>query len=40
LDTLIDIASETEGALAVVNAKGELVGEINQSMILKAMRTK
>ena len=40
LDTLIDIASETEGALAVVNDAGELVGEINQSMILKAMRTR
>jgi len=40
LDSLIDIASEFEGALAVVNANNQLVGQISQSMILKAMRTR
>ena len=40
LDSLIDIASESEGALAVVNSDNQLVGQINQSIILKAMRTR
>ena len=40
LDALIEVASSTEGALAVINAEGELVGEISQSMILRAMQTK
>ena len=40
LDSLIDLASESESPLAVVNEAGELVGEINQSMILKAMNSR
>ena len=40
LDSLIDIASESETALAVANDEGELVGEINQTMILKAMNSR
>ncbi len=37
LDSLIDIAISTPGPLAVVNQAGEVTGEIDQSMILKAM---
>ena len=40
LDSLIEVASSTEGVLPVVDDQGELVGEISQSMILKAMSTK
>jgi len=40
LDSLIEVASESEKALAVVNSDGQLVGEITQSMFLKAMSTK
>ncbi len=37
LDTLIDIAIEANGPLAVVDDEDKIVGEIDQSMILKAM---
>lgn len=40
LNALLDIASETEGSLAVVNSSDEIIGEINKSMILKAMNSK
>jgi len=37
LDSLIDIATQTSGPLAVVNEDDVVVGEIDQAMILKAM---
>ena len=37
LDSLIDLATQTTGPLAVVDDDGQIVGEIDQSMILKAM---
>jgi len=37
LDALIDLAIKTQGPLAVVDARGDIVGEIDQAMILKAM---
>ena len=37
LDTLIDVAIEANGPLAVVDQNDNIVGEIDQSMILKAM---
>ncbi|MCP3690434.1 MAG: hypothetical protein GY784_18680 [Gammaproteobacteria bacterium] len=37
LDSLIDLAIEAQGPLAVLDECGKLVGEIDQSMILKAM---
>lgn len=37
LDKLIDIAINTPGPLAVINQAGEVTGEIDQAMILKAM---
>jgi ABC-type proline/glycine betaine transport system ATPase subunit len=37
LDTLIDVAIEANGPLAVVDQENNIVGEIDQSMILKAM---
>jgi len=37
LDTLIDIAIAANGPLAVVDSEDRIVGEIDQSMILKAM---
>jgi glycine betaine/proline transport system ATP-binding protein len=37
LDSLIDIAIEANGPLAVVDSDDRIVGEIDQSMILKAM---
>ncbi len=40
LDSLIDLAAESESALAVVNDEGQLVGELNQSVMLKAMNCK
>ena len=40
LDTLIDLASDSDVPLAVIDSEGQLVGEINQSMMLKAMNSK
>ncbi len=40
IDSFIDLASNTPGPLPVVDSQGNLVGEISQSMILKAMNTK
>ena len=37
LDALIDLATQTMGPLAVVDDDGNVVGEIDQAMILKAM---
>ena len=37
LDTLIDMAIASEGPLAVVDEQGQIIGEIDQTMILKAM---
>jgi len=37
LDSLIDMAIASEGPLAVVNEQNQIIGEIDQSMILKAM---
>ena len=37
LDSLIDIATQSEGPLAVINDEDQIVGEIDQAMILKAM---
>ncbi len=37
LDSLIDLAIQTQGPLGVVDERGQLVGEIDQAMILKAM---
>jgi glycine betaine/proline transport system ATP-binding protein len=37
LDSLIDIVIAANGPLAVVDPQGQIVGEIDQSMILKAM---
>jgi glycine betaine/proline transport system ATP-binding protein len=37
LDSLIDVAIEANGPLAVVDQDNNIVGEIDQSMILKAM---
>ncbi|MFT5113989.1 MAG: glycine betaine/proline transport system ATP-binding protein [Parasphingorhabdus sp.] len=37
LDTLIDIATRSNTPLGVVNSEGQVVGEIDQAMILKAM---
>ena len=37
LDSLIDLAIKTQGPLAVLDERGNIVGEIDQSMILKAM---
>ena len=37
LDSLIDLAIETQGPLGVIDDRGNLVGEIDQAMILKAM---
>ena len=37
LDALIDLATQSEGPLAVVNDDDQIVGEIDQAMILKAM---
>ncbi len=37
LDSLIDIAIQADGPLAVVDEQDKIVGEIDQSMILKAM---
>lgn len=40
LESLIALAARTEGALAVVNEQDEIVGEVDQAMILRAMDTK
>ncbi len=40
LNSLLEIASETEGSLAVVCENNKIIGEINKSMILKAMNSK
>jgi len=37
LDSLIDIVTQTQGPLAVVNDEDSIVGEIDQAMVLKAM---
>jgi glycine betaine/proline transport system ATP-binding protein len=37
LDSLIDLAIAADGPLAVVDAHDQIIGEIDQSMILKAM---
>ncbi len=37
LDSLIDLATQSNGPLAVVDDSGQIVGEIDQSIILKAM---
>ena len=37
LDSLIDLVTESNGPLAVVDDNGQIIGEIDQSMILKAM---
>jgi ABC-type proline/glycine betaine transport system ATPase subunit len=37
LDALIDIVTQSQGPLAVVNDEDVIVGEIDQAMILKAM---
>jgi len=37
LDTLIDMVIASEGPLAVVDEQGQIIGEIDQTMILKAM---
>ena len=37
LDSLIDLATQSEGPLAVVDDDGRVIGEIDQAMILKAM---
>jgi len=40
LDSLIDISIAANGPLAVVDSDNQIVGEIDQSMILKAMDTR
>ncbi len=40
LESLIEIVSDSEGPLGVVDDQGNLVGEINQSMVLKAMNSR
>ena len=37
LDSLIDLATQSKGPLAVEDDNGQIVGEIDQAMILKAM---
>jgi glycine betaine/proline transport system ATP-binding protein len=37
LDSLIDLAISAKGPLAVVDEQDQIIGEIDQSMILKAM---
>jgi len=37
LDSLIDLATQSKGPLAVVDETGQVVGEIDQTIILKAM---
>ena len=40
LDSLIDAACDSDGPLAVVDDDNQIVGEIDQSMILKAMNSR
>ena len=40
IDSLIDIVTETDDPLPVVNADGTLLGEIDRAIIMKAMNTK
>ncbi len=40
LEALIDLVSSSNGPLGVVDDSGELVGEINQAMVLKAMNSR
>jgi glycine betaine/proline transport system ATP-binding protein len=40
LDTLIDLVSDTDGPCCVVDDEGNLCGEINQSIVLKAMNSR
>jgi glycine betaine/proline transport system ATP-binding protein len=40
LESLIDIASDCEGSLCVVDNEGKLCGEISKSIILKAMSSR
>ena len=37
LDSLIDIVTQCDGPLAVVDGDNQIIGEIDQTMILKAM---
>ncbi len=37
LDSLIDIATQSDGPLAVIDDQNQIIGEIDQAMILKAM---
>ncbi len=37
LDLLIDIATQCDGPLAVIDDENQIIGEIDQTMILKAM---
>ena len=37
LDSLIDIATQSDGLLAVIDDQNQIIGEIDQAMILKAM---
>jgi glycine betaine/proline transport system ATP-binding protein len=37
LDSLIDIATQCDGPLAVIDDENQIIGEIDQTMILKAM---
>ena len=37
LDSLIDIATKCDGPLAVIDDDNQIIGEIDQTMILKAM---
>jgi glycine betaine/proline transport system ATP-binding protein len=37
LDSLIDIATQCNGPLAVIDDENHVIGEIDQTMILKAM---
>ena len=40
LDSLIDLVSDTDGPCCVVDDEGNLCGEINQSIVLKAMNSR
>ena len=39
IDAIIDRVAETDQALAVVDASGAVVGEVDRSIIMKAMNT-
>jgi len=40
LDSLIDIATQCDGPLAVIDDENQIIGEIDQTMILKAMNSR